>query len=133
MISTVEPGSHVAVGIVPPPLKLCWYRPPLSNARVAPLFIVTVPAERKVPATDRSVAVPSAMVSVTALLSVTWPPASMVTSSTVTLAATVTVWPFWMVTTPDVLDGEVTAATHAEPSQRCHVAAVAQLPDAADR
>ena len=90
VILQLEAAFHVAVGI-DPPLRLWIYVAPDPKASV-PVVVRAPepPVTSSVPFVLKSVPVPLAMVSVT-LLTVTLPPASTVTWSTVTFAVTVTV------------------------------------------
>ena len=101
----VEPELHVATGMTPSAVvKLCWYFPPLLTTIVAPV-LVTVPALRRMPVTERSVPVPFATVRVKVLLTTSSPPASTTTWSAVTLAPTVTTCALRMVTVLAALSG----------------------------
>ena len=76
---------------------------------MVPLFAI-------VPFTFRSVPAPSAMVNVTPLFTVIWPPVFTVVSSVEMLLVTVTVWPFWMVIAPSALVGVEVAFVQVAPS-----------------
>ena len=93
----------------------------------------SVPELTNVPSTVKSVPAPFAMVSVIPELTVTVPPLLTVTSSTVTLAVTVTLWVFNIVIEAAELVGEPCALYQLVPSLLVsHVVFAFQLPDCFD-
>ena len=93
-----------------------------------------VPVQDTVPLLKKAMPVARLMVKVTPLFIVIWPPDSTITSSTVTAAVTVTVWPSRIVMAPCTLVGVTVADSQVEPSsEHSNVDVLFQLPDAAER
>ena len=116
-------------------LVLWMYVPLAFTVQVGPAEVNKADPEfRTVPLITKSVPVPFARVHPKLLFTVTCPPASTVTWSTVTFAATVTVCPLRIVMVPCELLGVVVAVCQFVPSsEHSQIDVLPQFPVAMDR
>ena len=110
-------------------MPVSFQTPPALISTSPVNVLVPVPASVNVPVTEVTPVTPKVKVELVAKV----PPDSIVKPLAVALAATVTVWPFRMVTKPSALVGTVVPVTQLVPPSvdSCQLAAVPQLKEVA--